>query len=234
MKSDGMKFLRASSREEADQIQEELRIGQDRKVLAPQREIHSVAGLDAAYSSDYAAGAAVVMTFSGLREVCRAFAVEKAGFPYLPGYLAFREGPVLYWAIKRLECTPDLLLFHGHGRAHPKKLGLATHLGILIGIPSIGVAKRPLAGFSYDVPDVRGGITPLKAGREVVGSVIRRRKGGSLLFVSPGFGMDVDRATSLVMETLAGHALPEPLWSADRISREVLGKYLVYLENNGI
>ena len=222
---DGLRFLLAGSREEADRIQEDLRTVPERELPVSHHEIRSVAGLDAAYSGDYAAGAAVVLTYPGLREICRATAIREAGFPYIPGYLAFREGPVLYEALRALGCAPDLLLFHGHGIAHPKKLGLATHLGLLFGIPSIGVAKRPLSGFSYDIPDIRGGITPLVSGDEVVGSVIRGRKGGSILFVSPGYGMDVARATSLVMATLAGHALPEPLWIADRISREFLERY---------
>jgi deoxyribonuclease V len=222
---DGLRFLLAGSRVEADRIQEELRTVPARELPVASHEIRSVAGLDAAYSGDYAAGAAVVLTYPGLREICHATATREAAFPYIPGYLAFREGPVLYEAFRALECAPDLLLFHGHGIAHPKKLGLATHLGLLLGIPSIGVAKRPLSGFSYDIPDILGGITPLMSGNEVVGSVIRGRKGGSLLFVSPGYGVDVARAASLVMATLAGHALPEPLWIADRISREFLKRY---------
>jgi deoxyribonuclease V len=222
---DGLRFLLAGSREEADRIQEKLRTVPAGELPVPPREICSVAGLDAAYSGDHAAGAAVVLTYPDLREICRATAIREAAFPYIPGYLSFREGPVLYEAFRALECAPDLLLFHGHGMAHPKRLGLATHLGLLLGIPSIGVAKRPLSGFSFDIPDIGGGITPLMSGDEVVGSVIRGRKGGSLLFVSPGYGMDVARATSLVMATLAGHALPEPLWIADRVSREFLKRY---------
>jgi deoxyribonuclease V len=232
MDHDGLRFLLAGSIEEADRIQEELRTIPAGELSLSHHEIRSVAGLDAAYSGDYAAGAAVVVAYPDLREKCRATAIRQAGFPYVPGYLAFREGPVLYEAFSALECPPDLLLFHGHGIAHPKKLGLATHLGVLLGVPSIGVAKRPLPGFSYDIPDLRGGVTPLMSGDGVVGSVIRGRKGGSLLFVSPGYGMDVDRATSLVVKTIAGHALPEPLWIADRVSRESLKKYLSSREKN--
>ncbi len=226
MDDHGQRFLLAGSREEADRIQEELRTIPAGNVPDPHLQIHSIAGLDAAYSGDCAAGAAVVVTYPDLREKCRATAIRQAGFPYIAGYLAFREGPVLYEAFRALECRPDLLLCHGHGIAHPKKLGLATHLGLLLGVPSIGVAKRPLSGFSYDTPDIRGGVTPLISGDGVVGSVIRGRKGGSLLFVSPGYGVEVDRATSIVVKTLAGHALPEPLWIADRVSREFLTKYL--------
>lgn len=226
MNTDGLRFLQAGSREEADRIQEELLTLQSVGLPLSPKEIRSVAGLDAAYSGDYSAGAAVAMTFPGLRELARAASVQRSAFPYIPGYLAFREGPAVFEALRELECAPDLLLFHGHGRAHPKRLGLATHLGIVSGIPSIGVARHPLAGFTYDNPASSGGITPLLSGEEVVGSVIRVRKGGSLLFVSPGYGVDVAAATSLVMKTFAGHALPEPLWRADRASREALAEYL--------
>jgi deoxyribonuclease V len=226
MKRDGLRFLQVRSREEADRIQEVLLSTQSEDPLVPLEKIRSVAGLDAAYSGDCSAGAAVVMTFPGLCEIGRASVVQRLEFPYIPGYLAFREGPVVYRALMELECLPDLLLLHGHGSAHPKRLGLATHLGIVSGIPSIGVARHPLAGFTYDTPAATGGITPLMSGKEVVGSVIRRRKAGSLLFVSPGYGMDIAGATSLVMATFAGHALPEPLWCADRVSREALEEYL--------
>ena len=230
MDHDRLKFLLAGSREEADRIQEDLHTFPGRELSASPRDIRSVAGLDAAYCGNYAAGAVVVVTYPDLREMCRATAIRQAGFPYIPGYLSFREGPVLYEAFRTLPCAPDLLLFHGHGIAHPKKLGLAAHLGVLLGIPSIGVAKHPFPGFSYDIPDIIGGITPLMSGDERVGSVIRGRKGGSLIFVSPGYGVDVDQATSLVVKILAGHALPEPLWIADRVSREFLKKYLGSME----
>jgi deoxyribonuclease V len=98
-------------------------------------------------------------------------------------------------------------------------------MGIVSGIPSIGVARHTLTGFTYERPAMSGGITPLMSGKEVVGSVIRRRKAGSLLFVSPGYGMDISGATSVVMETFATHALPEPVWCADRVSREALAEY---------
>ena len=226
MKTDGLRFLQACSREEAGRIQDELLTMLAGGPAEPLKEIRSVAGLDAAYSNDWSAGAAVVMTFPGLHEVCRATVVQRSEFPYIPGYFAFREGPVLYNALMALESLPDLLIFHGQGRAHPKRLGLATHMGLLSGIPSIGVARQPLAGFTYEQPAVSGGITPLLSGEEVVGSVIRKRKRGSLVFVSPGYGMDVAAATSLVLEMFGTHALPEPLWCADRISRKVLVEFL--------
>lgn len=222
----GRRFLLACSREDADHVREELRSLPDAVRDPEPKPIRTVCGLDAAYAGEYSAGAAVVMTFPGLLEICRATAVQKTKFPYIPGYLAFREGPVLFDAFQGLGYLPDLLLFNGHGRAHPEKFGLATHLGVVLGIPSIGVAKRRLAGFSYDASDIRGGITSLTLGDETVGSVIRRRKGGGLLFISPGYGVDIVSATSLVMKTFGTHALPEPLWHADRASRECLAEYL--------
>jgi deoxyribonuclease V len=143
-------------------------------------------------------------------------AVGAADFPYVPGYLSLREGPVLEKAYEKLERRPQLVIFDGQGIAHPRRFGLASHLGVLWRVPSVGCAKTRLVG-TFGEPGARkGSWKPLRDGREVIGSVLRTRDGVKPVFVSPGHRIDQAGARRVVMDTTTRYRLPEPIRAAHR------------------
>lgn len=208
---------------EAEAVQEALRPRLVLDVPGP-AEIRTAAGLDVAYAedSDRLAAAAVVLHVGTLAEVDRAVATGRAGFPYLPGLFAFRELPALVTALGALRSTPDLLVCDGHGLAHPRRFGLACHLGVLTGLPTVGVGKTPLVGDWERPGPRRGDWSPLVDRGEVVGRVLRTRVGVKPVFVSVGSGIDLDTATRHVLALAPAYRLPETTRAADRLARATL------------
>lgn len=183
----------------------------------------TAAGLDVAYATDSpAVAAAVVTVLVATGEVIEsATAVGEAEFPYVPGLFAFRELPTLLAAFAQLRITPDLLVADGHGIAHPRRFGLACHLGVATGLPAIGVAKTPLG--HYDQPGVdRGARTPLVDGGEEVGAALRTQPGVKPVFVSVGHRVDLDTACAQTLALSPKYRLPETTRQADHLSRETL------------
>lgn len=185
--------------------------------------IRVVGGADVSYSpgGNRCWGAVVLLSFPDLKviEEVRVEAVVK--FPYIPGLLTFREGPPLLEAFKRIENEPDVVIFGGQGIAHPRRMGLATHLGILLNIPSIGCAKTHLWGrFDNDVGKKRGSYTLIKDKEgEILGVLIRTREGVSPLFVSQGHRIDLEGCIDLVLRLCPRYRLPEPLRVAHSLSK---------------
>ena len=143
-------------------------------------------------------------------------------FPYIPGLLAFREGPALLSACRMLSDKPDLWFFDGHGTAHPRRCGLACHMGILLDQPSIGVAKEPLGGWSVTLPpDRQGEFSPVREDGEVIGMAVRTVKGQKPVYVSPGHKTDLAQAVRLVLAFLGKSRIPAPLHEAHLLSREI-------------
>jgi len=182
------------------------------------RRVRRIAGCDVSF--ERACGklfaAVVVFDWPALEPVEIATAVGEADFPYVPGYLSFREGPVLEKAYEKLERRPNLVIFDGQGIAHPRRFGLASHLGVLWRVPSVGCAKTPLVG-TFGEPGVsRGSWKPLRDGREVIGSVCRTRYGVKPVFVSPGHRIDHAGARRVVLDTAVRYRLPEPTRAAHR------------------
>lgn len=183
----------------------------------------TAAGLDVAYATDSPLVAAAVVTVSvATGEVLEsATAVGEADFPYVPGLFAFRELPALLTALAKLDTTPDLLVADGHGLTHPRRFGLACHLGIETDLPTIGVAKTPLG--RYTPPDpVRGARTPLVDGGEEVGAALCTQPGVKPVFVSVGHRMDLNTACTQVLALAPRYRLPETTRQADHLSRETL------------
>jgi len=179
-----------------------------------------IAGLDVAFPERgrTARAAAVVMRLPQLDELERACAEAPVTFPYVPGLLSFREAPVLIQALQRLRSPPELLLCDGQGIAHPRRFGLACHLGVVTGLPAIGAAKSRLIG-EYKPPGrERGARSPLCRDGEPVGAVLRTRTGVRPLFVSPGHRVGIDTAVDLVLECGGGYRLPEPTRRADKLA----------------
>ncbi|NOZ20443.1 MAG: deoxyribonuclease V [Planctomycetes bacterium] len=205
----------------ARELQEELR---SRLILrAPRRKFRLVAGTDISYSkkSDQFFGGVIVLSLPDLEEVDRATAVGRVTFPYIPGLLSFREAPVLLKAFGQLRTTPDLVLFDGQGTAHPRGIGLASHLGLVIDLPSIGCAKSRLCGEHGDVGPRAGSHVPLKLDGKTIGAVVRTRDNVNPIFVSPGHRMGVRSSVTWALRCCAGYRIPEPTRRAHHLVNEL-------------
>jgi deoxyribonuclease V len=175
-----------------------------------------IAGADASYSRGSVAGyaAVVVMQWPGLNIVETSSARGEIDFPYVPGLLSFREGPVLMEAFSRLMCRPDVVIFDGQGIAHPRGMGLAAHMGVLLDIPSIGCAKSRLVGEHNPPGAAPGDRSDLIVKGLVVGAVLRTRKGVKPVFVSSGHRLGLETSIRVVLDTCAGYRIPEPVRQA--------------------
>ena len=208
---------------EAVAVQDELRPLVDLVGPGPTAPA-TVAGLDVAYaeSGDRLAAAVTVLDAATLAVVDEAVSVGRPAFPYVPGLFAFRELPALRDALDRLTVRPDLLVCDGHGLAHPRRFGLACHLGVVTGLPAIGVGKTPLVGAWEEPGPRRGAWTPLRDGGEEVGRVLRTRDGVKPVFVSVGHRMSLDNAVDRVLALTPRYRLPETTRIADQLCRAAL------------
>ena len=184
----------------------------------------TVAGLDVAYSDDdkRLAAAVVVLRTADLSVVDTAVVRGTPAFPYIPGLFAFREVPALLDALDRLSVRPDVLICDGHGLAHPRRFGLAAHLGVLTGLPAFGVGKTRLVGDWEPVGEQRGERSPLVDAGETVGAVLRTQTGVKPVFVSVGHRIGLDRACELTLGLAPRYRLPETTRVADRACRDSL------------
>ncbi|MEU9824262.1 deoxyribonuclease V [Micromonospora chersina] len=223
MTSGGVPYRPPANVAEALRIQEELRSRVDLVGPGP-RAPATVAGLDVAYadSGDRLAAAVTVLDAATLAVVDEAVDVGRPAFGYVPGLFAFRELPALLAALERLTVRPDLLVCDGHGLAHPRRFGLACHLGLVTGLPAIGVGKTPLVGAWDEPAPQRGAWTPLRDGGEVVGRVLRTRDGVKPVFVSVGHRMSLDNAVDRVLALTPRYRLPETTRTADHLCRRAL------------
>lgn len=182
-----------------------------------------VVGVDAAFSRDqrHCLAAAVAWDVEGATVVERSHARRPLTFPYVPGLLSFREAPALLAALRKLTCDADVVMCDGHGRAHPRRFGIACHLGLLVGRPALGVAKSRLAGAHREPARRRGSAVALRDRGERIGTVLRTRDGVRPLYVSPGHLIDEAGAVRLVLRCGRGYRLPEPTRLADRYVAEV-------------
>jgi len=133
----------------------------------------------------------VIFKFPNLKTIERQSFISTVNFPYIPGLLTFREGPSLLAAFKKIKNDPDIILFDGQGIAHPRRMGIATHLGLFLDKPTIGCAKSKLSGKYTSVGEGKGDYTLLKEGKEVLGAVLRTRRKVKPIFISPGYKIDL-------------------------------------------
>ncbi len=193
---------------EAVRIQEELR-----QYVVPAgslEAVRAVAGLDVGFHGDLAKAAVAVYSFPALELLHEAVAERPVEFPYIPGLLSFREGPAALAALEKSTVSWDVLLCDAQGIAHPRRLGLASHLGVLLDRPSVGCAKSRLIGEHAPVGEAAGSQVPLLSGDEVVGAVVRTRQGARPVYVSIGHRIDLASAIELVLACTRGYRLPEP------------------------
>ncbi len=203
---------------EARAVQEALRA----KVITSDRcgPLHTVAGADVGFEQDgkVARAAVAVLDFPSLSLREQAVVRRKTRFPYVPGYLSFREVPVVLAALERLPQAPDIILCDGQGYAHPRRFGLACHLGVATGLPTIGVAKSRLIGTHAPVPLRKGAWVPLMDGDERIGVVLRTRDKVAPVFVSVGHRISLERAIEIVLACTPRYRLPETTRQAHRLA----------------
>ncbi len=194
----------------ARKLQEELA---EKVQLRPLPEdIRLVAGADLAFDREpgrfYAA--IVVFTYPELEAVELVTAEAEPTMPYIPGLLSFREGPVVIEAARKLTCRPDVFLFDGQGYAHPRRCGLASHMGLWLGVPTVGCAKSRLIGKHHEPGRERGDSAPLVHGGEQIGVVLRTRRNVKPLYISPGHLADFESSAEFVLDCCMRYRLPEP------------------------
>ncbi len=186
-------------------------------------DVKLVAGADVSYSKkeNMLYGVVVILTFPDLEVAEKAWVKGEAEFPYIPGLLAFREGPVLLEAFKKIEREPDIIFFDGHGISHPRGLGIASHLGVLLNKSSIGVAKKNLVGEVFELAKTKGATASiLKDGKEI-GKVLRTREKVKPIYVSVGHKIGLEKAVDLTLKTIGKYRILEPIRQAHIFSNEV-------------
>jgi len=201
---------------EARELQERLRRAVRIEPLTA--SVDRVAGVDAAFLPDRVMAVAVVLAYPGLEVLEEAVGVAPLAFPYVPGLLSFREGPAILAALDQLQQAPDLLMFDGQGIAHPRRLGIAAHIGVLLDRPAVGVAKSRLSG-EADVDALgpeKGARVPLRQDHETIGAVLRSRERVRPLYVSPGHRVSVEDAVTWTLACCTRYRLPEPTRLADK------------------
>jgi deoxyribonuclease V len=171
--------------------------------------VRTVAGVDVSIREDLARSAVVVLSFPDLEPIEYALGQAPATFSYVPGLLTFREGPSVLDALEKLSTWPDLFIFDGQGIAHPRRMGLAAHLGLILDHPSIGCAKSRLIGDHADPGQAVGDWVPLVDQGEIIGAVVRSRANVKPLYVSIGHRVDLATAIDIVLRSTRGYRLPE-------------------------
>ncbi|HEY9737337.1 MAG TPA: deoxyribonuclease V [Trichocoleus sp.] len=188
--------------------------------------VRYVAGVDAGFEEGgtITRAAVVVLRFPELVPVEEALVRRPTTFPYVPGLLSFREVPAVLDALAQLQTRPDLILCDGQGTAHPRRVGIACHLGLLVDLPTIGVAKSRLVGTHEPVPEARGSWVPLMDKRDRIGAVLRNRDRVNPLYISPGHRISLETALDYVQRCTTRYRLPETTRLADRLASSGKGQ----------
>jgi len=191
------------------------------RIISLRKNPEIIAGVDASFLDDKVIGVACLYKYPDIIPLEDAYAVAEIPFPYIPGFLSFREGPVIIEALRKLKVEPHVILFDGQGIAHPKGLGIASHMGVILDIPTIGCAKSRLIG-EYKQPGIKKGkASSLKHHGKVVGAVVRTRDHVKPVFISPGHRIDLKASVEIVLKCVSRYRLPEPLRRADFLSKKI-------------
>ncbi len=207
--------------EEAKKIQEELKTQIIIDEITMDR-IRRIAAVDIAYLDDKAKVAVCIFDFLNLNLLEKITLTKNVKFPYIPGLLSFREGPLILEAFKRTKLRPDLVLFDGQGIMHPERMGIATHLGIILNTPTIGCAKNHLYGEFRPTKEKRGDYSLVydKKTKEILGAVLRTKDNVKPIFVSPGFKIDLATSIEIILKTTKSYRIPEPLRFVHHLTRD--------------
>lgn len=227
-----MKYLNLHSWEvspqEAIKIQKDLKSNISLKKSF--NKIDKIAGVDVSYYQNKMIAGVIIFEFPNLKIIERQSFVSSINFPYIPGLLTFREGPSILSAFKKIKNEPDIILFDGQGIAHPRRMGIATHLGLFLNRPTIGCAKSRLSGKYTSVGEQKGDYTPLKEGEEVLGVVLRTRKGVKPIFLSPGHKIDLPNSIEIVLKCIVKYRLPLPVREAHIFVNQIRNDFSLRIE----
>ncbi|MEA2021379.1 MAG: deoxyribonuclease V [Candidatus Caldatribacteriota bacterium] len=215
---------------EAIQLQKELK----KKISLKKsfNKVKIVAGADVSYYQNKMIAGIVIFKFPQLEIIEKKSSLSSVNLPYIPGLLTFREGPSLLKALKKIKIEPDVILFDGQGIAHPRRMGIATHLGLFLDKPTIGCAKSRLSGKYTSVGEEKGDYTLLKEGEEVLGAVLRTRRKVKPIFVSPGHKIDLSNSIEIVLKCIVKYRLPLPVREAHIFVNQVRNNLALGMNKN--
>ncbi len=182
-------------------------------------KVKTIGGFDLAYRKDTGYACGVVLDYGTMEVLERKIVKARIDFPYISTFLSFREAPAVNAVFSGLEKKPDVMMINGQGIMHPMRAGLASHVGVVLGKPSIGIAQRKLVG-EYRVPGEAGDFNPITYEGEQVGWILRSKEGCNPVFVSPGHMVSLERSLGITKHCLKAHKLPEPVRLADRFAGE--------------
>ncbi|GAG63035.1 unnamed protein product [marine sediment metagenome] len=197
-------------------------------------KIDKIAGADVSYYKNKMIAGIVILKFPQLKIIERQSFISSINFPYIPGLLTFREGPSLLAAFKKIKNEPDIILFDGQGIAHPRRMGIATHLGLFLDKPTIGCAKSRLSGKYASVGEEKGDYALLKEGEEVLGAVLRTRRKVKPIFVSPGHKIDLSNSIEIVLKCTEKYKLPIPVREAHLFVNQLKNNLVANIKANQI
>jgi deoxyribonuclease V len=216
------RFLWPTDTQTARRVQIEL--SKRVRIQALQMDPSNIAAVDAAFDGESVIAVASLFAYPSLLHIADAVAREKVRFPYVPGLLSFREGHAFISAIRKLKQTPDVIILDGQGIAHPLGCGIASHIGVLLDLPTIGCAKSRLVGEYSEPGPEKGQWSPLIYKKEQVGAVLRTRDNVRPVFVSPGHLIDLCSSVAIVLQSLTQYRIPEPLRRADHLTKALTRK----------
>lgn len=204
-------FYDSLSIADARSLQDKLR-GHISLLPLPGNDIQTIAGADISLNrfSEIIYAGIVVLRYSDLQPIAYSLVQSITRFPYVPGFLAFREVPALMQALEQMPVKPDVIMVDGHGIAHPRRMGIAAHLGALTDVPTMGCAKKILFG-KYDEPDMaKGNYNPIMDKSETIGYALRSKNKVKEIFISPGSNMSFDNSLNIALHCIRNYRLPEP------------------------
>jgi deoxyribonuclease V len=204
---------------EAIALQKELAPQIDTSTPLPLDDLQLVGGIDVSVKENVSQAAIVVLTYPALEVIERVNASIPTPFPYIPGLLSFREGAVIIDALRQLKHAPDVFIVDGQGIAHPRHIGIASHIGLWIDVPTVGCGKTRLTGTHEPVPPEKGAWSPLMHHGEVIGAALRTRDNVAPVYISVGHRATLDTARELVMRCVTRYRLPEPIRAAHNAAK---------------
>ncbi len=215
-----LEFFRWRGYEETARFQEEL----SKKIISEDkfRELRYIGGVDTSSLRERIVGVITVLAFKTLELVEISIALSEVNFPYIPGFLSFREGPVILKVWEKLKIKPDLLIFDGQGIAHPRRLGIASHVGCVLDVSSIGCAKNILVGFYKEPDKIKGSFEYIYHKGEIIGAAVRTKDNVKPVFVSLGHKVSLNTSIDIVLKTSTKYRIPEPVRLAHIYSKRVL------------
>ena len=211
--------------QEAKKLQTTL--AREVRLAFPKKSIRTIAGADVSFDrfSPVLYAGIVILSYPDLKVLEEVWVTQRTTFPYVPGYLSFREAPAVINAYKALKTHPDVMIMDGQGIAHPRGLGLASHVGLFLNLPTIGCAKSLLVGEHGMVPTEKGAMVSLTFNGKEVGKVVRTRRNVKPVFVSPGHLMDTNLAAEIILSCCPKYRIPEPTRHAHRLVNKVRKEY---------